>query len=128
MAWGVGWLRHMQISQLAAGLAPIYFAPGLVFLLSAASWVLLAITGLVLAALLLTFSLKIITSAWSNRVLLRFLISCAVVLVRWLLLLSAHDKNAEGRAWNFFLIFLETTGTHLRTRSDGSAAFDNCFD
>jgi len=36
-------------------------------------------------------------------------VSCAVVLVRWLLLLSAHDKNEEGRAWNFFLIFLETT-------------------
>ena len=89
MAWGVGWLRHSQISQLAAGLAPIYFAPGLVFLLSAASWVLLAIPGLVLAALLLTFSLKIITSAWSNKVLRRFLISCAVVLVLWLLLRSA---------------------------------------
>jgi len=109
MAWGIGWLRHIQISQLVAGRGPIYFAPGVVFLLSAASWLLLAIPGLVLAALLLTFSLKLITSVWCNRVLLRFLISGAVALVLWLLLVSAHDKNAEGRAWDFFLIFLETT-------------------
>jgi len=35
MAWGIGWLRHVPVSLLVAGMAPIYFAPGIVFLLSA---------------------------------------------------------------------------------------------
>jgi hypothetical protein len=104
-----GWLGYFGTEKKIAGLIPVYFAPGMVLYLSGVSWFLLLIPALAIAACVLSFSLKTITSKWSAKLFLGFLLGVAAFVVLWFNVGSHGQggKASEDAAWNVAFTFLE---------------------
>jgi hypothetical protein len=101
LAKSSGWLGHINLWQGVAGVVPVYLIPGPVLFLSGVSWFVLTIPCLAVAALVLALSLKIITSRWSTKLFLGFLLSCAFCCL-W----GWSQRNVD-MAWNVFFISLQ---------------------
>jgi len=99
-----GWLRHLDIGYIVAGLIPAYFAAGPVFLLTAVAFPL-ALPGILIAASLLALSLRIITSKWSTKLFVGFLLSGAASIIVLLVLAAGRPRSDAPTA--VFLISLE---------------------
>jgi hypothetical protein len=96
-----GWLGHINLGQGVAGLGLVYVLPAPVLFLSGVTWFLLTIPCLVGVAVGLAVSLKIITTRWSTKLCLGFLLSCAFCCA-W----GWSQPNVDI-GWNFFFIPLE---------------------
>jgi hypothetical protein len=106
VAKSAGWLGHVNLWQGAAGLMPVYLVPGAVIFLSSITFFALTIPCLAVAALVLALSLKFITSRWSSKLFLGFLISGAISVVFWFLVGIGPAKNNMDMAWSTFFISL----------------------
>ena len=106
VAKSAGWLGHVNLWQGAAGLMPVYLVPGPVIILSSLTFFVLTIPCLAVAALVLALSLKFITSKWSSKLFLGFLISGAISVVFWFLVGIGPAKNNMDMAWSTFFISL----------------------
>jgi hypothetical protein len=102
-----GWLGYFSTEKKIAGLIPVYFAPAMVFYLSGVSWFLLLIPALAMAACLLSFSLKTITSKWSTKLFLGFLLGAAAFVALFFYFGNHGDKASTDTAWNVSLLCLE---------------------
>jgi hypothetical protein len=102
-----GWVGAFSMEKRISGFIPVYFAPAIVLFLSGVSWFLLLIPALALAAYLLSLSLKMITSKWSTKLFLSFLLSGAACVVIWFYFVNQGDKASQDTAWNVFFILLE---------------------
>jgi hypothetical protein len=104
-----GWLGNFSMEKMIAGLIPVYLAPPLVFYLSGVFWFLLLIPALAIAACVLSFSLKTITSKWSAKLFLGFLLGVAAFVVLWF---NSGTQGQGGKAsvdtaWNVSFTFME---------------------
>lgn len=100
-----GWLEHLDLWQGIAGLVVVYLLPAPILYLSGVTWFLLTLPCLVGAALALALTHRIITSKWSTKLFLGFLLACAFCcLWGWSI---ARDNVDMG--WNVFFIALEAS-------------------
>jgi hypothetical protein len=97
------WLGYFSTEKKIAGLIPVYLTPGMILILSGVSWLVLLIPTLAIAACMLAFSLKTITSKWPTKLFLSFLLSGAACVVWWFQL-GALGQDA---AWNITFSSLE---------------------
>jgi hypothetical protein len=102
-----GWLGYFSTEKKIVGLIPVYFAPTMVFYLSGVSWFLLLIPALVIASGLLSFSLKAITSKWSTKLFLGFLLGAAAFVALFFYFGNHGDKASLDTAWNVSFLCLE---------------------
>lgn len=102
-----GWLGNFSVEKKIAGLILVYFAPGMVLYLSGVSWFLLLIPTLGIAAFLLAVSLAIITTKWSARLFLGFLLGGAASALCWFHFVNHGDKASQDTAWNVSFLLLE---------------------
>ena len=104
-----GWLGNFSMEKKLAGLIPVYFAPLWVLYLSGVFWFLLLIPALAIAACVLSFSLKTITSKWSPKLFLGFLLGVAAFVVLWFNVgrQGQGGKASVDAAWNVAFTFLE---------------------
>jgi hypothetical protein len=121
-----GWLGYFSTEKKIAGLIPVYFAPTMVFYLSGVSWFLLLIPALAIAAGLLSFSLKTITSKWSTKLFLGFLLGAAAFVVLFFYFGNHGDNASTDTAWNVSFLCLEVIwgglyGLGLTAAAVGSA-------
>jgi hypothetical protein len=99
-----GWLGHLEIGNMVAGVIPAYFAAGPALLLTAVA-LPLAVPGMLIAASLLALSLRIATSSWSTKLFLSLLLSGAASITVFLALAAGRPRSDAPTA--VFLITLE---------------------
>jgi hypothetical protein len=99
-----GWLGHIDLGPGVAGLGLVYILPAPALFLSGVTRFLLTIPCLVGVAVGLAVSLKIITTRWSTKLCLGFLLSCAFCcLWGW-----SVARDSVDMGWNVFFFSLET--------------------
>lgn len=101
-----GWLKHIDLWQGIAGLGVVYLIPALVFYLSGVTWFILTLPCLAGAALALALSHRIITSKWSTKLFLGFLLACAFCCL-WGWSIGRGRRGNVDTGWNVFFTSLE---------------------
>jgi hypothetical protein len=118
VSMGAGWLPGLSFQKALPALLPTYFAPAIVFFVSAISYMILLPVGMIFAAFVLVSSVKLATSCKPDRLLRNLLIAGtgAIVLLFFLFSRQKSTVSDAGPA-NAFLYVVECSWAALYGRS-----------
>ena len=118
VSMGAGWLPGLSFQKALPALLPTYFAPAIVFFVSAISRMLLLPIGMIFAAFVLVSSMKLATSRKPEGLLRNLLIAGtgAIVLLFFLFSRQKSTVSDAGPA-NAFLYVVEGSWAALYGRS-----------
>jgi len=118
VSMGAGWLPGLSFEKTLPALLPTYFAPAIVFFVSAISRMLLLPIGLIFAAFVLVSSAKLATSRKPDGLLRNLLIAGTGAIVLLFVLLSMQKSTlSDAGPANAFLYVVEGSWAALYGRS-----------